>query len=148
MVDTNISPSWFDAAYQGDCDALKDLLQQGVNINNWQVFSPHYGMTALHHAARNIHLDCVRLLVSSGADVNADYDPQPGWCGWTPLMCAVEAQEGGDLEESVSAVEIVRLLLENGASPNIRYVSTVLEIAEANGYDNIARLLRKAGARE
>ncbi len=105
-------------------------------------------MTALHHAAQNIWLDCVRLLIASGADVNADYDPQPGWCGRTPLMCAVEAQVGGDPQESSVAVEIVRLLLESEANPNVRYISTVLEIAEPNNYENIAGLLRLAGARE
>jgi len=143
-------PAWFTAAYDGDIVTLKALLAQGVDVNSWEVTATHQGVTALHQAALNCHIECVLLLIASGADVNADYDQAPGWRSWTPLFCAVEGQIGGDPDgaEDPEAVEAVRLLLESGANPNVRHISTALELAEGYDLKSIAGLLRQAGAKE
>ncbi len=141
-------PAWFKAAYDGDIATLKALLAQGVDVNSWEVTATHQGVTALHQAASNLHLDCVRLLIESGADVNADYDKAPGYRGWTPLFCAIEGQIGGDPGEDPEAVELVRFLLDGGANPNVRHTSTALELAEGYELDSIVGLLKQAGARE
>jgi len=143
-------PAWFRAAYDGDAATLKALLAQGVDVNSWEITAAHQGVTALHHATSNAHVECVRLLIASGADVNADYDKTPGHRAWTPLLCVVEGQTGGDPsdDEDLEAVEVVRLLLENGANPNARHFSTALEMAEGYGLESITRLLRQMRVRE
>lgn len=140
-------PDWFRAAYNGDIATLKALLAQGVDVNSWEVIATHQGVTALHHAASNAHVECVRLLIASGADVNADYDKAPGHRAWTPLLCVVEGQTGGDPsgDEDLEAVEVVRLLLESGADPDARHFSTALEMAEGYELESVARLLRQMG---
>jgi len=47
------------------------------------------------------------------------------------------------------ALEIVRLLLENGADPNLasKAGQTPLQLATAEGHEEIAALLRSFGAR-
>lgn len=63
------------------------------------------GDTALHHAARNGDLEIVKLLINSGADVNAMADQ-----GHFPLYCA--AGHGH--------VETTQYLVENGADLQAR----------------------------
>lgn len=42
------------------------LLERGAQINS----QTDFGRTALHHAVRNYHTSCVRLLIQRGCDVN------------------------------------------------------------------------------
>ncbi len=143
MADTG--EDWFAAARSGDAYTLTALLNQEIDVNAFD----DNGMTALHQAAWNVWPACVRLLLDHGADANADNDNRPGWRGWTPLMCAIDAPSGGDSgAENSNVVLIVHLLLDNGADPNVRYVSTALELAEAEELREVARLLRQAGATE
>ena len=54
-------------------------------------------------AASNGHIECTRVLLQAGADVNkADYS------GFTPLICAANNDNS----------EVLKLLLEAGASVN------------------------------
>jgi uncharacterized protein len=62
------------------------------------------GLTSLVFAAREGHLDCVKLLVEGGADVN-----QTTRYGWTPLLVATQNNH----------YLIGKYLLEHGANPNI-----------------------------
>ena len=62
------------------------------------------GLTALHHAARQGHLDAVRALVEGGADVNR----VSGQDNWTPLLIATTNGQW----------DVAMLLIENGANPN------------------------------
>jgi ankyrin repeat protein len=62
------------------------------------------GLTSLVFAAREGHLDCVKLLVDGGADVN-----QTTRYGWTPLLVATQNNH----------YLVGKYLLEHGANPNI-----------------------------
>ncbi|HEY6343718.1 MAG TPA: ankyrin repeat domain-containing protein [Bryobacteraceae bacterium] len=62
------------------------------------------GLTSLVFAAREGHLDCVKLLVEGGADVN-----QTTRYGWTPLLVATQNNH----------YLVGKYLLEHGADPNI-----------------------------
>ena len=62
------------------------------------------GLTALVFATRQGDLDCVKVLVEAGADVN-----QTTRYGWTPLLVATQNRH----------YQIGKYLLEHGANPNI-----------------------------
>jgi ankyrin repeat protein len=62
------------------------------------------GLTALVFAARQGHIDCVKLLAEAGADVN-----QTTRYRWTPLLVATQNRH----------YQIGKYLLEHGANPNI-----------------------------
>ena len=98
------------------------------------------GNTALFHAVRNNHLDLVKTMIESGADVN-----HRNRAGDTALIVAVSTPKGDD--------EIAQLLLEKKANPNDvsnNYVSknahTALELAVQNERDGMIIALLKNGA--
>lgn len=51
----------------GDCDAIRLLLQRGVEVN-WN----YTGLTALAHASSRRHVEATRLLLDEGATIHAD----------------------------------------------------------------------------
>ena len=65
MVRCDMELTIFRAAADGDLDAVKRLVGEGVSVDaaNQRGFSP------LHMAAWNAHLEVVKYLVSQGADV-------------------------------------------------------------------------------
>ncbi|MEO0014956.1 MAG: hypothetical protein RLZZ535_3345, partial [Cyanobacteriota bacterium] len=89
-----------DAACKGDTAKIKQLLDQDANLVN--VRSLEIKSTPLHFAAHRGHLDIVRLLIKSGADVNASEDNSSNS---KPIHWAAT---GGHLE-------VVQLLVESGA---------------------------------
>jgi ankyrin repeat protein len=62
------------------------------------------GLTAMVLAARQDCLDCVKVLIDAGADVN-----QVSHYGWTPLLTATQNRH----------YKLAAYLLEHGANPNI-----------------------------
>jgi ankyrin repeat protein len=63
------------------------------------------GLTALVYAARQNCLECARVLLDAGADVN-----QTTHYGWTPLLTATQNRN----------YKLGAFLLERGANPNLR----------------------------
>ena len=85
-----------NACHSGDAAAVAFLLHVGANPNLTST-----GDNALFAAVRSDNLECVRLLVDAGADVNAtDCD------GWT---CLFQLRSEG----------VARYLLERGARPDM-----------------------------
>jgi RNA polymerase sigma factor (sigma-70 family) len=89
-----------DAACKGDTAKIEQLLAQNISLVN--VRSLVIKSTPLHFAAHRGHLDIVRLLINSGADVNASEDNSSNS---KPLHWAAT---GGHLE-------VTKLLVESGA---------------------------------
>jgi ankyrin repeat protein len=85
-----------DACQAGNTAAVSFLLKVGANPNLTST-----GETALFSAVASDSLECVRLLLAAGADVNAtDCD------GWTSLF-------------HLQSEQVARYLLEHGADPGI-----------------------------
>jgi ankyrin repeat protein len=91
--------SWplHDACQSGNVAAVSYLLKVGANPN-----LTSSGETAIFAAASGDSVECVRLLVEAGANVNAeDCD------GWTCLFC-------------LRSEAVAQYLLEQGADPSLR----------------------------
>jgi hypothetical protein len=103
-----------------------------------------YGGTALIPACHYGHVEAVRFLVQyKGANkVPIDHVNR---LGWTALLEAVILGDGGPRH-----AEIVRLLIEQGASVNKADREGVTPLAHAvqRRQDAVVKLLRTAGARE
>ncbi len=98
-----------------------------------------YGGTALIPACHHGHVDTVRVLLTTGIDVN-----HINHLGWSALLEAIILGNGGPAH-----TEIVRLLLTHGADANLadHQGVTPLAHAEQRSQREIARALRAAGAR-
>jgi len=118
-----------DAARTGDLEAVRRLVQLGLDLNGRDA----QGCTALLRAAGSGHPTLVEWLLTQGAD--------PGLSartGATPLSAAVSARQE----------QIVTRLIAAGASVDQRLPGgiTVLMIAAALGYDGILQSLLVRGA--
>lgn len=98
-----------------------------------------YGGNALIPACERAHVETVRLLLTSGIDVNHVND-----LGWTCLLEIVILGDGGPRHQ-----EVAKLVLAAGADPNLadRDGLTPLAHARAKGQAAVARLIEQAGGR-
>lgn len=87
------------AAKEGDSDRVRELIQQGADVNE----PNNNGGTSIMYAALSGNVDTVSLLLRHHADVNS-----PAKNGWTALMIA----------SAKGYVDIAETLLEHGAEPN------------------------------
>ena len=90
----------FEAARAGDVGRIETALAQGGSVNA----TTRYGVTPLIAAASNGHLEAVRLLVSRGANVNAQDN-----------FYRFRAAEAAALDGHIA---IATFLLQNGAEPD------------------------------
>lgn len=130
------------AAKKGYIEIIKLFLHEGIE------FKKNPGPnddSPLHAAIENGHYETVRFLLDYGVDVNSK-----NFFGQTSLMIAVSIACELPIHSSKypKYMEIIRMLLEDGANPNIsdNEHSTPLHIATMKGYDEIANILRNAGA--
>jgi len=87
-----------------DTDMVKFLIELGADVN---VCEKQEKWTALHFAARDLKLERVKVLLTHGALI----DPEDIF-GNTPLWrCITSAFPGNKME-------VINVLLENGANPN------------------------------
>lgn len=98
-----------------------------------------YGGNALIPACERAHVETVKLLLTSGIDVNHVND-----LGWTCLLEIVILGDGGARHQ-----EVAKLVLAAGADPNRadRDGVTPLAHARARGQAAVARLIEQAGGR-
>jgi uncharacterized protein len=99
-----------------------------------------YGGNALIPACERGHVETVRLLVSR-SKIDVDHVNN---LGWTALLEAVILSDGGPRH-----IEIVKLLLDAGADPNIadNDGATPLQHARDRRYDAMAAVIRGAGGK-
>ncbi len=123
------------AAAEGRIEILKMTLGAGADLKD----TNRYRGTGLIPAAHHGHVEVVKLLLATAIDKDHVNN-----LGWTALLEAVILGDGGAVH-----TEIVRLLVEAGASVNIADRDGVTPLAHArkSGYSGIARILSAAGAR-
>ena len=117
------------AAFLGHSDTVALLLDRGADPNAVARSEQIGPVQPLHSAAATRQLECARLLIAHGADVNAR---QAG--GYTPLH---EAAGNGD-------IELARLLLEAGADREARKDDgqTPADVADEHGHTPALDVLR------
>ena len=120
------------AAEQGDIEAVKQYLADGVDVNVKE--GGFADGTPLHEAANWGHMEIVELLIAKGADVNAKTGP----AAWTPLHVAANADRK----------EVAELLIAEGAGVNTKTDDgwTPLQFAAKSGHKEVAELLIAEGA--
>ncbi|CAG8267859.1 unnamed protein product [Penicillium salamii] len=119
------------ALSMGHATVAELLIDRGARFSNEACDKD--GQTHLQRASFNGYDAVVRLLITTGADINArDKD------GWIPLQWA----------SSHDHRAMVKCLIKHGADVNARdsYGSTALQWASANGHTEVARLLVENGA--
>src|SRR5260370_32197130 len=102
--DTRLS----DAAMQGDKDAVRSLLKQKIDVNAPQ----GDGTTALHWAAYRDDLEIVKLLLASGANVQAA--TREG--AITPLLMACQNGSAAIIEALLKAGPDANAVKSNGTT--------------------------------
>ena len=127
------------AARNGDVKRVEQLLGSGANVHTREKKRPNIGRTALHYAAGGYrgagpgkHVEVAQLLVSKGADVNAEAAG-----GYTPLHVA----------SRLGNPEMVSFLLTHGANINAKDTrATPLAAAVVQGHLEVVKLLLEHGA--
>lgn len=100
------TPAWSlaKAVRYGDTVRIKKILAKGEVSVDYR--EPTYGQSLLHWAVWRNKADMIKFLLKQGADIHLrDY-----WSGQSPIVLASSYPDIN--------VEILRLLLENGANPN------------------------------
>jgi ankyrin repeat protein len=99
------TPELHKAASEGDADRVRELLDAGADVNVRNADKQRLQYTPLHWAAYYGHRDIAEILISRGADLDAE-DPAYS----TPLYLA--AEEGH--------LEVVTFLISKGAKVNVK----------------------------
>jgi ankyrin repeat protein len=121
------------AVLHGNKEEAERLIAQGADINAKFVF----GTTLLHLATSlgSLGNEVAKLLIAQGADINA----KENISRFTPLHFAVRENQK----------DVAQLLIAKGADVNAKnnIGETPLQLAEKSGFNEMADLLKKHGAR-
>ena len=120
------------AAYQGDIERVRELLQKGVKPDERDSF----GGTALHAAMFQKNMEIVTLLLRNKFDIDA----QGTQNGYTPLHDAVWANN----------LDAVKRLLDEGAKANMKGKDGLTPYGKAKkeGRVEITRYFESRGIKE
>src|SRR5580700_3977931 len=106
------------AAREGCMDCVKALVEKGARLD----LADPEGVTPLITALFNTHFDVAKYLIEKGANIDK-WD----WWGRSPLYLAVDYNtlpHGGRPDQPSAdetlPIDIVRILLEKGANPNLQ----------------------------
>ena len=122
-------------------EGLLDILRIANEAGADPALTNRFGGIAIIPASERGHVEVVRYLLNE-SDVDVDHVNR---LGWTALLEAIILSDGGPAHQ-----EIVRMLLDAGADPDLADGDGVTPLAHARsrGYDAIAALLVAADARE
>ena len=129
-----------DSCGTGDLKIVKELIKAGVNPNGKK-----NSWTPLHYAARNNHVEIVKVLIKAKVDLNAKAtygNDEEGFSGITPLYDTITKKNW----------EVAKLLIEAGADVNIaretgsKYTPLLLISSQSEPNNEIFSMLIKASA--
>ena len=118
-----------DAARKGDAEAVKKLLDEGVDVNT----RFRYDATALFYACDHGHLEVVKVLLERGADMSI----KDTFYGFTPLALAT----GPAQKKKPEHFEIAKLLIQKGAPGK----ETALTDASESGDTALVKVILDTG---
>ncbi|MEM8830306.1 MAG: ankyrin repeat domain-containing protein [Cyanobacteria bacterium P01_G01_bin.19] len=123
-------------------DIAKILVENGASLD----IVARYNSTALRRAIACQHTDVVRYLISQGADIN--YVAKLDFKETMTESALSQIIQKSQPEKKDKALEILEILLEAGADPNIQnvYGSTALHTASLRGLTDFVELLLQYGA--
>jgi hypothetical protein len=126
--------AWLVTGVTGSVSMLETLLPAAPDLT----LRNRFGGVSVIPASERGHVDYVRRVVKTKINVNHVND-----LGWTALLEAIILGKGTKPWQ-----DIVRILVDAGADPSLadREGVTPLQHAESTGYDEIAKILRTAGA--
>ena len=131
----NMDTPWMLAGALGRAEMLRRMipLRPDFRLRN------RFGGNALIPACERAHVEAVKVLLTSGIDVNHINN-----LGWTCLLEIVILGDGGPRH-----IETTKLVLAAGADPNIADKDGVspLRHAKQKGQSEVARLIEAAGGR-
>lgn len=99
-----------DAITQHNIGLVEDLIADGVNVN-----ADIRETRALLAAIGNGKLDIAELLIANGADVNLSNS----MVSYYPVHAAIGSSMEDNGKSETMVMEALRLLLDNGADPNV-----------------------------
>ena len=140
--ESKLSPderAFMDAAKKGDVDKVREMLGKGIPVDLRADWDMPWDQTALMYAARNGHLEVLRVLLKAGASVSAaDKNARDSEGANQPLHHSMASKNLAVIEE----------LLTAGADPNALTTSGHTPLNHAIQQNNLdaARLLIKRGA--
>lgn len=120
--------SLFGAAERGQAARVDDLLKDQPKLITAK---DRHTLSALHHAARNGHVEVAKVLLQRGADPNVE-----ALGGLVPIYMAAASGH----------LAVVRELVAAGADVEVRSPWNPLRIASANGHTAIVAFLLDLGA--
>lgn len=131
----NRDTPWLLAGALGRTEILTAMLPRKPDLS----IRNRYGGNALIPACERAHVETVRLLLTSGIDLDHVND-----LGWTCLLEIVILGDGGARHQTVA-----KLVLDAGANPNLADRDGVTPLAHARkrGQGAVAELIAKAGGR-
>ena len=116
------------AGWDEEWEYVKVLLEYGADPNT----KLSSGQTILHRACWRLNLDLVQVLIEKGASVNCEFGNE------YPIHVVAK----------LNGIELARLLLNSGASANLRNSSSETPLMLAANFDNLkmCKLLVEYGA--
>ena len=115
LLEHRMTPYHFICQSTGDHHDLLDLLIQSSGRRLLHA-KDDYDYTALMYAVNNANINCLRILIAHGAEVNIvnlDTSVQQ-----QPIVCAIYELRDDSTKSPVIMTEIIDLLLDNGADVN------------------------------
>nr|NQU90042.1 ankyrin repeat domain-containing protein [Bacteroidota bacterium] len=129
FAEKSVKSPLFQAVYRGHLNIVKILIDNGTSIDDETM-----GMSLLHTAVWQNHMEATKFLLSCGMDINS----QDSY-GLTPLHMAVE----------LGHLDMCKLLIAKGADLNTRSnnATTPFQLSEETNQKAISQFLISKGAK-